>query len=598
MLSQEEAQKTSKEELIKKLSLSSPLHFLCSEHEGMKVELYCEKCNVVVCGTCTVTSHKSHPVHEASEEVKKRRHKIVENVRDFRMKKERIKKEIKNGEEIGNKIKIFKSDVNKVIKQVCSNLQQLIQERERTLLAESNEIAEAKNARISLRLEGFQRLLESMCQCHALASAATTEYSDVQLLSIAKTLQDRAICLQQQFTDTALHLSETPDIFFNFAGDELSSLLSSFGCISEKVEVDNSVLVVIPRKQVGIGAKMRVTVILKCMSRNTLSSGRESIIRAVLSTNKAKLAECPVVNNGDGTYIIILTFKHLGLNELCITLNSQQVQGSPFTFNVIPQRDYTKVTATINTVVDVPDPRYIAIADSGDLFVTSSNKHCIYHLDSKGKKKNIIGSKGNGELQFKSPCGITVNGDVVYVAEWEGKRIHKLSTRGEFLGIIEPEAGSFHRPHDVKISSDRKIFVVDKEKDCIKVLNPNFSVSHCIDGRVFGDGNFNVPIGIDFDLLGNVHISCNSSHFVAVFSLIGQFVRRYKQQIDLPVGVTIDPSGFSIVRDYAYHSLSIFDPCGKFVNSIGGFNNSYGTAVAANGSLWVADNGNNRLVKI
>ena len=244
MLSQEEAQNASKEELIKKLSLSSPLHFLCSEHEGMKVELYCEKCNVVVCGTCTVTSHKSHPVREASEEVKKRRHKIVENVRDFRMKKERIKKEIKNGEEIGNKMK---SDVDKVIKQVCSNLQQLIQEREKTLLAESNEIAKAKNAQISLRLEGFQRLLESMCQCHTLASAATTEYSDVQFLSIAKTLQDRTICLQQQFTDTALDLSETPDISFNFAGDELSSLLSSFGRVSETVEVDNSVVVVIPR---------------------------------------------------------------------------------------------------------------------------------------------------------------------------------------------------------------------------------------------------------------------------------------------------------------------------------------------------------------
>ena len=173
-----------------------------------------------------------------------------------------------------------------------------------------------------------------------------------------------------------------------------------------------------------------------------------------------------------------------------------------------------------------------------------------------------------------------------------------MSTRGEFLGIIGPEAGSFHRPHDIKISSDGKIFVVDMEEDCIKVLNPDFCVSHCIDGQVYGDGNFNCPIGIDFDLLGNVHISYKSSHFVAVFTLFGQFVRRYKQQIDLPVGVTIDPSGFSIVRDYAHHSLSIFDPCGKFVNSIGGFSNSYGTAVAADGSLWVADNGNNRLVKI
>ena len=593
----EEAKKRSKKELVKMLNFSSDLHSNCSE-QGMSLSIYCKQCRVQVCDKCLISHHKGHPIHEISEEVKDRKKEIMQCVTQFICNQEELTKAIKSTEEMQEKVRTCKSEVDEMIQKVFANLRQLVQEREKVLLAENSKIAQAKNSRVCFKLESFHHLLDSISRCHALSSAATTEYSDVQFLSIAKTLQDRAVCLQRQFTDTALHLSETPDISSTFAGNELSSLLSSFGSVSEKVEVDNSVVVVIPRKQVGIGATMRVIVILKCMSGNTLSSGRESIIKAVLSTTKAKLAECPVVNNGDGMYVILLTFQQLGLNELCITLNSQQVQGSPFLFNVIPQRDYTKVIVAFNTVVDVPDPRYIAIADSGDLFVTSSNKHCIYHLDSKGKKKNIIGSKGNGELQFKSPRGITVNDDVVYVAEWEGKRIHKLSTRGEFLGIIEPEAGSFHRPHDVKISPDGKIFVVDKEKDCIKVLNPDFSVSHCIDGRVSGDGNFSVPIGIDFDLLGNVHISCNSSHFVAVFTLFGQFVCRYKQQIDLPVGVTIDPSGFSIVRDYARHSLSIFDPCGKFVNSIGGFNNSYGTAVAADGSLWVADKDNNRLVKI
>ena len=48
--------------------------------------------------------------------------------------------------------------------------------------------------------------------------------------------------------------------------------------------------------------------------------------------------------------------------------------------------------------------------------------------NSSGKKKTIIGSEGNGELQFNEPQGIAITGDVVYVAEYGGNRIHKLTT--------------------------------------------------------------------------------------------------------------------------------------------------------------------------
>ena len=50
---------------------------------------------------------------------------------------------------------------------------------------------------ITIKREGLQCLLESMSHRHSLASIATSQYTDVQLLSIAQTLQDRANILQQ-----------------------------------------------------------------------------------------------------------------------------------------------------------------------------------------------------------------------------------------------------------------------------------------------------------------------------------------------------------------------------------------------------------------
>ena len=62
-------------------------------------------------------------------------------------------------------------------------------------------------------------------------------------------------------------------------------------------------------------------------------------------------------------------------------------------------------------------------------------------------------------------------------------------------------------------------------------------------------------------------------------------------------GIVIDSAGYSLVSNYFAGSLSIFDPSGTFIHSIGGFKNPSGVSVSPAGSVWVADYSNNRLVK-
>ena len=106
------------------------------------------------------------------------------------------------------------------------------------------------------------------------------------------------------------------------------------------------------------------------------------------------------------------------------------------------------------------------------------------------------------------------------------------------------------------------------------------------------------PKVLAFDLSGNVHVSAYGSSSVTVFTPSGQFVYRYDAtHINGPEGIAIDPSGYSLVNSYSKGTLSIFDPGGRFIHSVGGFKNPFGVSVSPDGSVWMADRNNNRVVK-
>ena len=158
-----------------------------------------------------------------------------------------------------------------------------------------------------------------------------------------------------------------------------------------------------------------------------------SAVRVSLTCNKE---ECPVTDNGDGTYLVSVVPQQLGQHHLSITVNGERIKDSPFTLNIIPQSDHTQLKKPTQTITGISRPEYIAFSDNGDMFVTSSD-HCIHVYDKSGNRKATIGSSyGTGELQFQYPCGIDINNEVVYVAEYVGHRIHMLTTGGEFIGTF------------------------------------------------------------------------------------------------------------------------------------------------------------------
>ena len=519
-------QNMSQDKLIKKLP-SSSLSQICYDHQDHRLELYCQQCVIPICVKCT-SSHKSHPICELSAQISQSKEVIQKDLEGFSVAQKYIRDVMTTGKEMKEKIVSHKNEVDALIQKTFLKRQQLLHQHNQVLLAKSSEEAMAKEEHLSTQLKSVQCLLESISQCHSLASIATSEYSDVELLSIAHTLHNRFINLQQQLSKISL---ESPNLSLESNIDTLATMITKFGCVSDTSSNDGTLLT--SRK--------------RCMSDVSLN---DSV------TSCKKIAR------------------------------------------VIPQRDYTKLKHPVQTITGLNGPMYIAFSDNGDMFVTSFSDHCIHVYDSSGKKKTTIGSKGSGELQFQNPCGIAISGEVVYVAELQLHRIQKLTTGGEFLGTFGQkgsDVGQFNEPWGLNISPEGKVYVSDTENHRIQVFHSDWTLSHIIIGKVSG---FTNPFGVAFDISGDVHVTGCNSDLLTVFTPSGQFVRKYDQtHLSNPVGIAIDSAGYSLVTNNRSASLSIYDPSGRFIHSIGGFRNPYGVSVSLDGSVWVADTGNNRLLK-
>ena len=608
----DDLKKKSQSDLLNMLPSSNSSVPLCPVHDDQKLNFYCTQCAVPVCVGCNISRHKGHPVKKINEQVHENKEQIRQAIQTLPEKKKQLEKVMETIDETERKFEDCKNRTYNNIEEFFKYLRQLIDKHEKELLVKyGQKIATTKKTHLSVQKEGFHHLLESMSHCHSFASIATSQYTDVQLLSIAQTLQDRADTLQQQFTETSLDLCEIPDISVEVDTDTLAQviaahILSEFGGVADPTPSNSNTTAVVPRQRLGMGAEMKVKVTTRDSSGNEPKKGG-SVVKGILTCSGQGRVECLVSDNGDGTYLVSVIPQQLGQHQLSITVNSQDIQGSPFELSVVAQRDYTKLKDPVQTITGINSPEYIAFSDNGDMFATSSDDHCIYVYNSSGKKKTTIGSEGSGELQFQSPNGIDISEEVVYVAEWEGLRIHKLTTGGEFIGVFGKEGsgiGEFNCPIDVKISPDGKVYVADRSNYRIQVFHSDWTISHVIDGTVSGDSNFFYPEGLAFDLSANVHVSENNSSLVTVFTSSGQFIRQYDKTHKMnPTGIAIDTSGYSLVNNnknvtfFSYGTLSIFDPSGKFIHSVGLFDSQYGVSVSPDGSVWVADRKHNRLVK-
>ena len=234
-----------------------------------------------------------------------------------------------------------------------------------------------------------------------------------------------------------------------------------------------------------------------------------------------------------------------------------------------------------------------------------------------------IGGPGQGEGEFNEPGALSIDpfGNV-YVADTGNHRVQIFDAKGGFveqIGRYGVDAGYFFRPSDIDATNGFLLYVADTENGRLQSFHienegRNFTFSRVLVDREELAGidpslaTFS-PVSLVLAPTGNLIVGDYSRGvllFLDRFSRPEHIIGAFKGpdfRVTYPADIVVGKKEVILVSDRMGHRITRLGPFGDFLDTIGGrgsgpgeFSSPGGLCTDRRGNLFVADEGNGRIV--
>ena len=568
----------------------------CPQHNDQTIQAYCMKCEKMICMVCMNFEHDAHRAER----------KYLEDIAKQEMKslmacKSNAKQALASLDSAIAQCKETMKQVEKRKKAADNEIENSLKQVRTALLTQTENIRLRKIRGLKMQVQELQNVRDGIFLASAMIDDAQS-HSPAQQLSTKKVMAERATKLQKEFEASVLLPSQSANLVTDISDPVVIGKMISLGCVSGGGYPLHSTCdaAYVPRGFVGKPRTVKVVAVDKG-GKELRKGGDEVAAKLVRKGTHDRGVDGRTTDNGDGSYTVSVTPQSKGEHKLHVTLANGHVKGSPFQCTIANPRNtpYTSISAQYPFGTSYL-PIDVAVTADGNLAVAEYSSADYYSsyvtlYSVTGQSVYTFGSHGSSDQQFNKPSAVAITGDLLYVCDTGNSRVQKLSiSRRSFISNFGTSGqGQLSNPRGICTDPDGKVYVADSSKQLIYVFN--------------GDGSFAYsfpcqqnPWGMAFDHQGRLHVATNGSNCIKVFTPQGKQVTSYGTgTLSTPAGIAIDGAGYIVIRESGgSNRMWIFSPNHTLVHTISGqFSCGYGIACDQEGSFWVADCNNCRLVK-
>ena len=270
-------------------------------------------------------------------------------------------------------------------------------------------------------------------------------------------------------------------------------------------------------------------------------------------------------------YLIQYTPTVRGRHELVLTVNGQEVAGSPFpVFVSIPP---TQLDKPVRVIRGLTSPCFLAINSEREIIV-AEKRGDVTAFDKEGKKPRKINSS---DYNIKDPRGVAVDEtDSIYITDRENHKIMKFNKEMKLVKEVsvkqdsESDDEQYSELWGVAVVGD-EVMVCDNKYKCVMVYTKELVYVRQIGSPGKGPGQFNNIRDVSSDEHGNLYVSVAGNHHIQVLSNGGEYLHSIGSdgnRLKWPFGVCV--SGQNVyVADHRNHNISVYATTGEYVTTLG-----------------------------
>ena len=523
----------------------------CSSH-GKPLEVYCDTCDKLICHLCTVKHHRDHKCDAITDAFPRHEQQIVDSLEQVMKKLAAITTAVQAVETQEGGFLEQVGAVRREIEATVQQLMQLLQESEKQLMRELDQVTDAYIEKISAHKKEADITIAQLKSCKDFAEEELRIGSQQEILVMKGQMLERmaAVCS----IDNLQPLEETGVRFVKSA-----SVLEACRSLGSVVRYGQF-------KATGDKTSFDLC------STAPLSSEQVSWQLSPVA-DPTLVVQCVVHQVTPGSFEVCYSPSTAGLHQLRVQVGGTDILDTPLYVEIMSKRAGKIFT-------DLSSPTGLAITREGHLIVAEYGKHCITIINpTNGRKIRSFGQRGKGLVQSVNPEGVAVTQDGrIVVDDYNNHRLQVLTAEGAFVATVGSKGSQplqFNHPTGIAVHRNRQVFVSDTDNHRVLVLNADLTYSHCFGSRGTQPGEFNSPLDIVFDADGMVYVAdyyndrvqkfTPESKLLAVIDNKGEGGGR----LNHPRGLCIDANGILYVTERDGNTVSMFASEGRFLGYIG-----------------------------